>query len=197
MTAPWLHNTAITDVQVALQSEALQTDVERNTSAISDDGFQSFLNGAPIPRVALLGDTQVIPDSTLTSITWDATNTFDPYGMFTSPIIRIPLDGFYSWDCNIQHNFTGAYNTRWIEYLSDTSAQFGAAYQLSCAQWEGTASIVGAMNVACVRPFNAGDSFHINVFQSSGGPLNLGGNLCNISGAWIAPFSSSQGAGVQ
>lgn len=192
-----MSNNVNSDVQLAIQSSTIQTAQERNTSALSSEAFNSYLTKAPIPRIALLGDTQVIPDSTLTTITWNATNTFDPYGMFTSPIIRIPLDGFYSFDCNIQHNFTGAYNTRWIEYLSDTSAQFGAAYQLACSQWEGTASIVGAMNVACVRPFNAGDSFHINVFQSSGGPLNLGGNLCNISGAWIAPFSSSQGAGVQ
>lgn len=197
MTAPWLHNTPITDVQSALQSEALQTDVERNTSSISDEGFQSFLNGAPIPRVQLLGDTQVIPDITATTVNWDGTTKFDPYGMFTSPIITIPLDGFYSFDCNMQHNFAGAYNIRWLAYISDTSAQFGAAYQLSFAEWEGAGLTAGSMNVPCLRAFNAGDSFHIVVFQSSGGPLNLAGNICNITGAWVAPYTSSQGAGVQ
>lgn len=205
----WMLGRDISDIQIAIESQTLQTAFEKQASTISDAGFQSFLQNAPIPRIYMeaQGAGQVINTGALTDLVWgQAARLYDPYSMHlaaNTTDVTIPVDGFYSFYCNT--NFISpAVAAVWEYELQFTTIQskvYGAGIILDVII--GAAPIVAgteqwALNIVMNKPFNQGDSFKVQIFQSSGGAVTLGaaGFKTSIGGTWSAPYKQfTTGAG--
>lgn len=197
-----MQNHITTDVQTAIQTQSIQTAQERNTTALTDGAFQSFLTSAPIPRLFLsAAATQAIPNATSTTLAWGGTTiVHDPYAMqptYNNALIAIPVDGYYSFTCQTQFNINGNYAGRSMEWLTSVSRRLGAGIQLAQGAWDAGGTNFGNMNMTVVQPFNAGDSFFVNVTHNGGAAITTGGaSLTWLSGGWFAPYYLMK-AGVQ
>lgn len=109
----WMDSQIDSDVNTAIQSQVIQTALERNTTGLTDTGYQSFLNGAPIPR-AYYDFLAVNPlgGAAQTVLSWQrAGNMFDPYGLLdtgTNTSYQVPRDGFYTLSAGVFGTSGGA-----------------------------------------------------------------------------------------
>lgn len=200
----WMDKSIETDVQLAIQSQTIQTAQEANTSKITDAGFQSYLQNAPIPRIAMTYVTNQTPaNNTITNVTWgQAARVFDPYTMHppvTTTVIQVPVSGFYSFNLGLLFAApatAGLWNMRlWYETVQ--SKIWGAGVVLARHRAVGPVA-GGATNwsiaLSMLRPLEQGDTFLINWFQDSGGAITLNDDG-GLTGCWVAPLGQYQTAG--
>lgn len=192
----WMKQQSINDVQTAIQSQTIQTALERNNSALTDAAFQSFLTNAPIPRGYFTPSTNTtIPNNTETVLNFAlADKTYDPFNiLFQANTFRIPIDGFYT----IQGSFNylqpaGAGTYQHYGAIKSVSGTYGTAF---IAITEGLGVLIGASSpshiipLVAVRPFRAGDTFDIVGFQvSSASETNTGAAYASFGIVWNAPY---------
>lgn len=199
----WMKNNVVGDVQTAIQSQTIQTAIEKNTSVLTDQSFQSFLTNAPLPRIYMeaQGAGQVINNAALTDLIWgQAARKHDPYFMHpaaTTTTIQVPIDGYYSFYCNT--NFaSAAAATVWqtqFQFVTVLSKIHGAAVVLDVVTLASpifAGALQWAFNLAMNKPLAAGDTFKIQIFQSSGAAITLGssGFITSFGGTWSAPYNN-------
>lgn len=169
---------------------------DKNTTALSDVAFQSYLQNAPIPRIFLEKQTgQTAANVTPTNITWgEAARIYDPYNMhngsINTAIVTIPVAGFYSFFCNIEYNSSQVNLRHYVRFLVNASKTYIAAAQLAGQESvDGNAVSPGRLNVSMNRFFDAGDSFYVEVLQSSTITLTTQtSGFCVLGGCWVAPY---------
>lgn len=184
------------DIQTALQSQTVQSALEKNTGSLSDQAFQSFLTNAPIPRIFLdiPGAGQTINNNTTTDIVWgQASRTFDPYTMHlpaNTTDITIPVAGFYCFFTNQQFSPAIQPQDSLLQFTSVNSKTYGAGLSLASVTAKWNTSTLGVHhNLTMNRFFDAGDSFKVQIFQNVGASATLANsNVCVLGGTWTAPF---------
>lgn len=202
----WLEERGITDVQSALQSQAIQSVLEKNAQGLSDGAFNSFLTNAPIPRAycesttntTLTNNAEVIINFT------DAGRVFDPYQIYVgSNTFRLPMDGFYTIQTSVEYQQpAGAGSFQQYAGLRSTIGTYGTGLIVVN---ESVGSLLAGtgpfqeMPVFCVKPFKAGDSFNVVGFQaSSANETHTAGVTRGIGIVWNAPYRQyNQSGGVQ
>lgn len=200
----WLGSRAISDVQTAIQSAAIQTTLERNTSVITSEGYQSFLTNAPIPRAYFNPTTTTtLVNNTPTTVKWTSADiVFDQYGMFIgSNTFQLPIDGFYAIDSAVGYLATvgiGAYPA-YGAILSGTS-QSRSLNSIIKANELTITNIATAPNiiipVTTVKPFNAGDQFYIQAYQISSADADMvpADDAFGLSITWLCPWTQQGGS---
>lgn len=204
MTAPWLSKTSSTDVQTAIQSQVIQTASERNTSALSNEAYDSYLTNAPIPRAYFNPTTTTtLVNNTPTTINWvNADIVFDQYRMFIgSNTFQLPIDGFYSIDAAAGYLATvgvGAYPA-YAAILSGTSKSRSLnsiikANELTITNIATAPNII--IPVSTVKPFNAGDQFYLVGYQisSADAVMTPADDAFGLSITWLAPYTEQGGS---
>lgn len=183
----WMKNSVESDVNTAIQSQTIQTALERNASVLTDSAFQSFLTNAPIPRLYYDSSPTVIGIGNNT-ITWNTVGSVDPYSMMvpTTGIITIPIDGWYSgmW------TFSGTSAT---PTSSIDVAWMNGAKTVFITRNFPTYYIPAPTNYACnepfIQPLRAGSTILVNL----GTGFTLTTSTCRISLVWQAPYNTYQG----
>lgn len=194
----WIENRDVSTIQSAIQSQTVQTAIDSNTSKITDTGFLSFLQNAPIPRLFLAQQsTQSVAGVTTTLLQWGgAAKIHDPYNMqpaSANTLIQIPVDGYYTFTCQCKFSAVGNYSGRFMQWLTVTSKRLGGAAELAqgfFGDGAGESANQGNVNMTINLPFNAGDSFTVSVSHNGGaGITTAGANLTWLGGGWIAPYN--------
>lgn len=196
----WMTNSTESDVQTAIQSQTIQTVLENQTSALTDVAFRSFLANAPIPRVFLIQQTNlVLVNAVAGFIQWGTTARYhDPYAMNggVAEEVIIPVDGYYTFYCNISNVLGGVaagFNT-YLQAVSVKSKVYGAGVQLALnGSWVPVQSVGGTtgLNLNFTMPFEAGDTLRFAVFENSGVGLTYVSGYCGA--AWVAPYKQYTG----
>lgn len=119
--------------------------------------------------VARRSTSQSINNITFTDISFN-TEVADPYGMFaaTSAAINVLYDGYYQVQCGIEWASTSRANLRHQKVTLNTVEIDGAMWEAPCPA-SGRVIFNFGNVVSCVT----GDVLRVNVWQDSGGPLNV------------------------
>jgi hypothetical protein len=111
---------------------------------------------------------QSISNATDTNLTWGATELGGlGYTLTSSTYVNIPKDGYYllSAGATFGANGTGARRIRiWNYALNDILAEASTA---------GFTGIDNVLNCSCVAQLDVGVQIYVEVYQSSGGSLNV------------------------
>lgn len=201
----WMRGQSVSDIQTAIQSQAIQTALESNTSKITDAGFQSYLQNAPIPRAYFLEtatNTVINTGAEATIVFGQASVKLDQYKILstTANTFQIPIDGFYVADMGIGWASTaGATSYAAYAGFKSVSGTYGVQY-LKLDQRELpilTSAVI--FSVTMVKPFRAGDQFKLVAFQASGTNQNsvvTDTASPTLSISWVAPYNQyTTGAG--
>lgn len=183
----WMQSRVDDDsIQLAIQSQSIQTALEANTSKITDAGFQSFLTSAPIPRFYnAAAMTSAHLTATNVVATFNAATSFDPYKMFdgATGTITAPISGFYHFWFNLSTVSTVAGGFIQMIWLS---AAGGALSQEFYLPNPGGATF--QMGLPVIVPCTAGDTIRLQIGNNTPGTL---GSLAPImSGYWNAPYNT-------
>lgn len=180
----WMGQRVISDVQIAIQSQAIQTALESNTSKITDLGFQSFLTTAPIPRFynnSVITSVHGAASNVVT--TYNAAVTFDPYKTFNAATgtWTAPISGFYHhW-----YNLTctgGAGGFIQLIFLTSAGTAYSSVFANAAA---GTA--LYQLEVNTIVPHTAGDTVRLQIGNNTVAGLTL---MVPLWGSvWTAPFT--------
>lgn len=184
----WMDNQPLTDVQTAIQTQTIQTALESNTSKITDAGFQSFLTSAPIPRFYAPTITGTYNNATVTTATFTTVGLLDPYGMFTvsTGLATLPIDGWYSFDFNIQATGGAAGHTQLI-WVPSAGGNLAAQVLPSAP----AANTTYQHSLSVIAPMRQGDTLKIQVGNGTGAGLSA--ITGHISGVWVAPYNQYVG----
>lgn len=202
----WMQNHETSDIQTAIQSQSIQTVLEKNNTNLSDGAFQSLLANAPIPRVYLIQSAaQSVPATTTTPIVWNqAGRVHDPYAMLatgSTTTIIIPVGGYYTFMFACQFSVVGNYSGRFATFTTGVSKRLGSAVtilQTFFGDGAGESANSGNINTTLVAPFDAGDSFFVSVSHNGGAGINTSPTGVILSGVWNAPYNQfNQSGGAQ
>lgn len=193
----WAKKDAINDVSTAVDSQTIQTVLERQNTGISDVGFQSYLTNVPIPRMfryTTVATTILAGAIAVVDFTTASTGSFDPYSMYIGGSTwRIPIDGFY----NI--TFCGGYPSNGLNFqayaaIMSNKGTYGAGTLLSLNETVVPAAVANMVfNVVALRPFRAGDEFYAQYYNGSTtnqNSVNFALATTTIGATWVAPFNS-------
>lgn len=184
----WMNNQEISDVSTAIQSQSIQTALERNTTKLSPDALQSYLVAAPIPRMISGDMTGTYNNGITTNAIFSRVNGFDPFSMLVFnaglgvEILTFPIDGFYSvvWRMHVVGG-TGA--GAFVETLITDSAGF-----LDLDLCENNTTGVYRFHTTLLKPYRAGQNMIFQVFNNSTAALTVGSG-CRVSATWVAPYN--------
>lgn len=183
----WMQSRVDDDsIQLAIQSQSIQTALEANTSKITDAGFQSFLTSAPIPRF--------YNNSAITSAHATATNvvatfntnvTLDPGKMFDAATgtITVPISGFYHCWFNLSTVSSIAGGFVQLVWLS---AGGGTLSQVFAVPNPGGATFQIEINT--ILPASGGDTIRLQIGNNTPGTLGTFASL--MSAYWVAPYNT-------
>lgn len=198
---PWMKNHIESDVQTAIQTQTIQTALERNTAALSDAAFQSFLSNAPIPRVYLIQSAaQAVAAVTTTPIAYNqAGRVYDPYQMLSTgstTTIIIPVAGFYTFVATVGYSVAGIYTGRFMTFTTGVSKRLGSGVtimQYFAGDGAGESANNGNMSAVLLAPFDAGDTFLVSCSHNGGAGINTVAGLTTLAGVWNSPYSQYTG----
>ncbi len=182
----WMDNKVESDIQTALQSQYIQTSLEQNTSRITDAGFQSYLQNAPIPRFYVNSFSNTFATSATTVVLYNSNGTpyVDPYRMLvpTTGVATIPIDGFYE----ICFNFKA--DTGTTGYLHAKIIDNASAYIYGNeAQWNAAATGFMGFTIGTLVPLKAGTTFRVDITNFTGGTVTA--SVGAFSAVWTAPYN--------
>lgn len=179
----WFEDQPLTDVQTAIQSQAIQTALEANTSKITDTGFQSFLTNAPIPRMYNVAPfTSAHPNASNVVMTFNAATTLDPDKTFDGPTgtWTCPIDGFYHHWFEISATGTLLGFLQLI-FLSSAGGSYSSGFVNNST---GLALYQGEINA--IIPHSAGDTVRLQLGNNGAGALS---SMTTVWGSvWQAPL---------
>lgn len=190
----WFEDQPLTDVQTAIQSQAIQTVLEQNTSRVTDSGFQSFLQNAPIPRCFYTTPTGAYGIA-LSPFTWSRVGAHDPYAMLdtaTSTTFTIPVDGYY----NVVLGVFGAGGAAGFVsgQINDTAAGTNLAVQLMNTPAAATGNYI--FTVTYQGPMRAGFKINGAINNASSAVITFATAGTFMSFTWVAPYNTyTTGAG--
>jgi len=139
--------------------------------------------------------TQSITSGAQTFITWDsaATTNTDEVGVYSGPseTITIRTAGVYVVTLNVLFA-AAATGVRLVRILVNPSSATDTTAVIANNLGPGTSGILPSVSTSVVWSFAANDVIKANVFQDSGGPINIsetGGSRTNLSLAWLGQVS--------
>lgn len=187
----WMKNSEQKDIQTAIQTQTIQTALERNTSGLTDQAFQSYLTNAPIPRCYFHTISGTIPGAgAQTVLTWTAVGAHDPYRFWDgTSTFTIPIDGYYA--CT------------WIAYTTGSAGSyFQTMWALNgalVAEHTHTDLVAAAGNFQCgvtiQAPFVAGSKLTAVAGNSGAAAMTPQAALTHLSIVWLAPYNNYSTAG--
>lgn len=192
--ADWMKNSEQTDIQTAIQSQAIQTVLEKSTSGLTDAAFQSYLTNAPIPRAYYLGPaSNTIANAANTYFQWAKAGSHDPYAML-SPLttyftttanscLIAPISGYYICSASIIGASAAAAGFPSFQmYLNGVLVSAGDFANVGT----GFAGFVG-----WTGPMNAGDPIAFLMQNNTGGLFTSSNGHFSLT--WVAPYNQYQG----
>lgn len=194
----WMDTGTEVDVQRAIDSQAIQTALERQSSGLSDVALQSYLTNAPIPRFAVNAFNTAFANGVGTVCTYQAGGSiyYDPYQMLnlTTGNVTIPIDGFYAIEYYATCNGGGV--AGYFQYIMQTAIGAGG----TCVPFLGSSLTPGAGAachgaIAAVRPFTAGNVINVLVVNQTGGAMAASEGY--FGGAWVAPYKNFKNTTTQ
>lgn len=191
----WLEKQESSNIQTALQSQAIQSNLEKNSQGLSDQAFNSYLTNSPIPRFYNNSFTSTFTSGADTTVTYaaNASQSFDPYGMLAvaTGIVTIPRDGFYQWLFNIVGS-GGTAGFVFTRIIDTAGAQIGVTLSTPSLAAGGAFDFT----VVALKPHRAGDTVRVKLNNSSGGLYTPSEG--SFGGVWVAPFNQyAQSGGAQ
>lgn len=186
----WMKDSTVSDVQTAIQTQTIQTALERNNSGLTDVAFTSYLQNAPIPRF-YVGTISGTFSTGIVTAAWTTAgglsgNYHDPYNMLvpTTGVFTFPIDGYYLVSfLMIGTGTAGAYvqlllqNVGTVNYVAQILTTSSAP---AATNYQNTLSIV--------LPWRAGNTARVQI--GNGGAANLSPIVGSLSCVWCAPYNN-------
>lgn len=184
----WLKQGEVADIQTAIQSQTIQTALERNTSGLTDQAFQSYLTNAPIPRYWYNQETTALPTGANTTCTWGG-SFFDPYSMVAATgIVTVPLDGFYI--CTMGFAGTAPAGGGFDIGFMDPGKTFWYAREFG-SQYPPSPGNYGC-TITMHTPLRAGTQFLFTFGNGTTGNMGFVTGV-EFSGTWVSPYQNYKG----
>lgn len=186
------------DIQQAINTQTIQTAVEKASSGLSDVALKSFLNSAPIPRAFYNPQTNTnLASGVETTMTFNQSDVvFESHRFYAgSNVFIIPVDGFYHVQSAVEYQQPAGGGT-YQQYagIRSVTGTYGTQYIVlneSVATLLAGSSPVQVMTFSALRPFRAGDTFKIIGFQiSSALELETAGSTYGLGICWNAPWNT-------
>lgn len=187
----WMKQNQVSEIQTAIQTQTIQTALEKNSSVLTDTAFQSYLTNAPIPRFTSGLVNATITTGLTTIATYAAPSLVDQYSLLTpsTGIFRASIDGW--WLLNFVYQFTGGATAGGYVNPIFTYVPSGAPLASSLTVAPGLATTAYQNTMTLLYPFSAGETVRIDIGNTTGATLSA--MNARLSGVWTSPLKNYSG----